>query len=344
MLIFASGAFGLLARGETHITRAVFNHLVLGVGAGLVLMVTAALIDYRKLQPYAIGIFVTALIATCLVFVPGIGMEHGGGKRWINFGFGTFQPAELLKLAGIILSAAYFSAIGVRTQTLKWGVGGLCAIMALPVLLLVLQPDMGTLGVVCIGICTVFFVAGARFHHIATLIVIGFLLIGILAVFRPYVRDRIVTFVNPAHNSQSEGYQIRQSLIAIGSGGMTGRGFGQGIQKFTYLPEPMGDSIFAVIGEELGFVGSVVFIIGFLLLCLRGYSVAARAPDAFGLYLGVGIATYLSAEAFINIGAMLGVVPLTGIPLTFVSQGGSAMIVSLLSAGILLNISRARKG
>jgi cell division protein FtsW len=156
------------------------------------------------------------------------------------------------------------------------------------------------------------------------------------------VRDRIVTFFYPAEGQQAQAYQIKQSLIAIGSGGITGRGFGQGIQKFTYLPEPMGDSIFAVAGEELGFAGAFFIVFLFTAFALRWYGIAARAPDLFGALLAVGISTYLASEAFVNIASMLGVAPLTGIPLTFISQGGSAMLASLGSAGILLSISRRR--
>ena len=164
-------------------------------------------------------------------------------------------------------------------------------------------------------------------------------LAGILYL-KPHARDRVATFMNPSQNQQASGYQIRQSLIAVGSGQLLGRGFGQGVQKFTYLPEPMGDSVFAVAAEELGFVGAVGIIFVFLSFALRGFAIASGASDFFGGLLAVGISTYLIGEAFINIAAMLGVAPLTGIPLTFVSQGGTAMLVSLASAGILFNISR----
>ncbi|HWP61446.1 MAG TPA: FtsW/RodA/SpoVE family cell cycle protein, partial [Candidatus Paceibacterota bacterium] len=227
--------------------------------------------------------------------------------------------------------------------TLTYGLGGLAAILAAPAILLILQPDLGTLGVVVIGVCSVFFAAGARFRDALIFLLVGILCLGVLVVVKPYVRDRVMTFFHPAQGQQAEGYQIKQSLIAVGSGGLFGRGIGQGIQKFTYLPEAMGDSIFAVAGEELGFAGSVVLILLFLALALRGFSMSARAPDAFGALLGIGIASYLASEAFINIASMTGLAPLTGIPLTFVSQGGSAMLVSLASAGILLNVSRSRR-
>lgn len=341
-MIFASAAFGLLARGATHMSSVVFNHLVLGVGLGLVALIVGATVDYRKWKQLAPYLFGLAVVATASVFIPYIGLEHGGGKRWIEILGMSLQPSEGLKVAAVIMAAAFFSAIRGKTTTFTYGLGGLAAILALPVLILIMQPDIGTLSIACIGVGSIFFAAGASWKQIAAVVVVGLLALTMLTLVRPYMRDRVMTFLNPAQGQQAESYQIRQSLIAIGSGGFFGRGFGQGIQKFTYLPEPMGDSIFAVAGEEIGFIGAVVIVLLFLGFALRGYSVAAHAPDLFGSLLAVGLSTYLTAEAFINIAAMLGVAPLTGIPLTFVSQGGSAMLASLGAAGILLNISRHR--
>ncbi len=341
-LIFASAAFGLLARGAESMSSVAFNHLVLGVGVGTILLVIGAHIDYRRWRPFAPYLFLLALLVTALVFVPQIGVMHGGGRRWIYILNFSLQPSEGLKITGIMLAAAYFAMIKTKISDIRFGLGGLFAILAGPAILLILQPDMGTLGVVIAGIGAVFVAAGGRVRDIAIALCIAILTIALVASVRPYVRDRVMTFLNPSQGQQAESYQIKQALVAIGSGGFLGRGLGQGIQKFTYLPEPMGDSIFAVAGEELGFVGAVVLILLFLGVALRGFTISARAPDLFGTYLGVGISCYLIGEAFINIAAMLGIAPLTGIPLTFVSQGGSAMLVALASAGILLNISRTR--
>ena len=341
-MIFASAAFGLLARGAHGISSAVFNHLVLGVGLGSIALLAMTAIDYRLWQRYAPYIFGIAIVLTLLVFIPHIGAEHGGGKRWIIIAHASFQPSEALKIASIIIAAAYFSAIKKRVSMFTYGFGGLCAIVAFPALILLLQPDLGTLGVICASVFAVFISAGARWSHILLVIGMAILALLILATFKPYVRDRLETFIDPSRGQQTQSYQVKQSLIAIGSGGITGRGLGQGVQKFTYLPEAMGDSIFAVAGEELGFIGAASIVLLFLAFALRGYSIASNAPDLFGSFLAVGIATYLTSEAFINIASMLSVAPLTGIPLTFISQGGSAMLTSLASAGILLNISRQR--
>lgn len=339
-LVFASAAFGLLARGATHMSSVVFSHLVLGVGLGLIALMIGLSIDHRFWRTYAPHLFVLATVATALVFVPGLGFSHGGGTRWLHIGGFSVQPSEGLKIAAVIAAAAYFSYIKTKVTSFAYGFGGFLAILALPVAILLLQPDTGTLGIIAVSVAAVFFAAGASWKQILASLMIGLVALAMLATFRPYVRDRITTFFNPSENQQAQSYQLRQSLIAIGSGGLAGRGFGQGIQKFTYLPEPMGDSIFAVAAEELGFIGSSIIVLLFLAFALRGYRVATHAPDLFGSLLAVGIATYLAAEAFINIGAMLGAFPLTGVPLTFISQGGTAMLVSLGSAGILLSISK----
>lgn len=342
-MIFASAAFGLLARGQEHMASVAFNHVVLGVGLGLVLLVGATAVNYLSWRRFAPHIFVAALIATALVFVPGVGMEHGGGKRWIIIFGQSFQPTEFLKIATIIMASAFFAANRKHIKTMKYGLGGLAGILALPIILLLLQPDLGTLSIICVPVAAIYLVAGARWRDIAILIATVLVVGGTLIMTMPHARARIMTFMDPSSNQQGSSYQIRQSLIAIGSGGLFGRGFGQGVQKFTYLPEPMGDSIFAVAAEELGFVGAVSIIIAYLLFALRGLRIGAKATDPFGTYLAVGISVYLVGEAFINIAAMLAIAPLTGVPLTFVSQGGSAMLMSLASAGILLAVSRGTK-
>ncbi len=339
-LIFASAAFGLLARGATNITSVVFNHLALGLGGGLIALFAGMHIDARWWRKFAPHIFVFALLFTAAVFIPHIGFAHGGGRRWLNIHGLTLQPSEGLKIASVIMAAAYCAGMRENLKDIRWGLGGILAILAGPAIILLLQPDIGTLGVVTIAVISVFFAAGATWRDLGILAIIALLAIGVLAVYKPYVIDRVTIFLHPASAPQAEGYQMRQALIAIGSGGLLGRGFGQGVQKFTYLPEPMGDSIFAVAAEELGFIGGSLIIIFFLLFALRGFSVGVHSVDPFAGLLAIGISSYLACEAFVNIGAMLGVVPLTGIPLTFVSQGGTAMLASLASAGILLGVSR----
>ncbi len=342
-LVFASAAFGLLARGQGGMSSVVFNHLVLGIGLGIVSLIALATIDYKNWRLFAPYLFAMALVATALVFIPQIGLSHGGGTRWLNVFGVSVQPSEALKITAVMFAAVYFSAVRGRAESFLWGLGGFLGIIAIPTILLFLQPDIGTLSIIWISVFLVYVTAGAKWRDIGIAIIIALIcFVGILYL-KPHARDRVITFIYPSQNQQSSGYQIKQSLIAIGSGQLLGRGFGQGVQKFTYLPEPMGDSIFAVAAEELGFVGAVGIVLVFLGFALRGFTIASGTSDLFGGLLAVGISIYLVSEAFINIAAMLGVAPLTGIPLTFVSQGGSAMLVSLASAGILLNISRHRR-
>jgi cell division protein FtsW len=209
--------------------------------------------------------------------------------------------------------------------------------------LLIKQPDTDNFLMIVFSGMAIFLVSGGRWRYILILIITALISVGVLAMTRPYVMQRITTFLNPSENAQGSGYQIQQSLIAIGSGGMFGRGFGQSIQKFNFLPEPIGDSIFAVEAEEFGFIGACILIFLYVLFALRGLKIASKVPDLFGRLLVVGIVIMIVAQAFVNIGAMLGVLPLSGITLPFVSHGGTSLFITLLEVGIVLSISKSQK-
>jgi len=208
---------------------------------------------------------------------------------------------------------------------------------------LYLQSDTGTFVVIAAAALAMFIASGGLWRHIVGFGALGVAALWILTLVRPYTQERLLTFLNPERDPLGAGYQIQQSLIAIGSGEVFGRGFGQSIQKFTYLPEPTGDSIFAVAAEEFGFVGGMIIISAFLVFAFRGLAIARKAPDYFGGLLVLGIVILIVSQSFTNIGSMLGVLPLTGLPLLFVSHGGSALFFALLSVGIILNISKYRK-
>jgi cell division protein FtsW len=340
-VVFLSAALGQLARGTNSITSLLFNHMVLGIGAGAVLLIIASRFPYRRYITAAPYLYGVSIFLTALTLIPQISLATKGAQRWLILGPLSLQPAEFLKIGTIFLAAAYLTAHRSKLSSWKFGLGGLLAILLIPSALLLKQPDTGTLIVIGATTVAMFIAAGMRWRHLGALLGIAICTFAILAIFRPYIRDRMMTYLHPSNDQQASGYQIKQSLIAIGSGGIFGRGLGQGVQKFSYLPEPMSDSIFAVAGEEFGFVGSIVIIGLFVLFALRGFWIAARAPDQFGALVAVGIVTYIAGEALLNIGAMLGVLPLTGIPLIFISHGGSAMLVALGAAGVLLNISSA---
>jgi len=342
--IFLSASLGLLAKGRVSFSSIAFNQFFLGIVLDTGALFIASRINYKLWHKYSPYIFGFSVLATFMVFLPGVGMSWGGASRWVHIGPVTFQPVELLKIGSVIFVAHYLShhARSVATKSffgiLSLGVGIL--MVAVPLLL---QPDTGSLVVIVLAISAMFFISGLRWRDVGILLFTGLMALVLLAFMRPYVFDRITTFLHPGDDAQGSGYQVKQSLIAIGSGGVLGRGFGQSVQKFNYLPEPIGDSIFAVYAEEFGFVGSVLLLLVFLAMAIRMYYIAIRAPDLLGALLVAGFATLIVVQSFFNIAAMLGVVPLSGLPLIFVSHGGTALAATLLGLGIALNVSRYRK-
>lgn len=343
LFIFTSASLGLLARNGADFSSVAFNQIFLGLFLGSLSLIILSKIDYKVWNKYAFYIFLGSLVLTALVFVPGLGFLHGGAKRWLLIGPFSFQPAEVLKLGFVIYFSAWLAGVKTKITDLKFGVLPLCVILGISGVLLLLQPDTGTLLVLIITALGMLLVAGGKWQHILGLIgvmIIGFL---ILMSYKPYLKERVETFMNPSDDPQNSGYQIQQSLIAVGSGQTLGRGFGQSIQKFESLPEPIGDSIFAVFAEEWGFVGSVFLLTLFLAFTLRGFRIAGRAPTSFGRLLVIGIIMLIITQSFINIASMIGVAPLTGMPLIFVSKGGTALFFALASIGIVLNVSKHRK-
>ncbi|OGG47649.1 hypothetical protein A3D66_01150 [Candidatus Kaiserbacteria bacterium RIFCSPHIGHO2_02_FULL_50_9] len=341
--VFTSASLGLLSRVDgAHFARTAFTQAFLGIGLGFVGLLTAINIRYRFWRKYALLIFIAALIATSLVFVPGLGFSSGGATRWIHIGPLSWQPAEFLKLAFVIYLAAWLSGARGKVQHFRSSIIPFLLITAFTGTLLLLEPDTGTFMVIVTAGLAMLIAAGVRWRDIAILVCVVLIGLAGLAATRPYIKDRIVTFIDPMHDPQGSSYQLQQSLIAVGSGGLLGRGFGLSVQKFSYLPEPSGDSIFAVAAEEFGFLGSITLVGLFLLLGLQGLKVAARAPDTFGGLLAVGIVILIVSQSFINIASMVGVLPLTGLPMLFISHGGTAMLFGLFEIGILLNISKYR--
>ena len=304
--------------------------LVLGLVACFILMRT----DYHVLHIFALPLLVGTLVLLAGVFIPGIGIHALGARRWINMGVFVIQPAELAKLTLIIYLSAWFSFKESKRFV------GFMLLVAVLVGLVVLEPDLGT-SIILTGIAVLmYFFSGARIYQF--LLLIPALLISVLglAVFSPYRLRRITTFLNPESDPLGASYQIRQVILALGSGGWFGVGIGKSRQKYEYLPEANTDSIFAIIGEELGFVGATAIILCFLFLVWRGFRIAKRAPDAFGRYLAAGITSWIAIQAVVNLASMVALVPLTGVPLPLVSYGGSSLIILLSGIGILANISR----
>lgn len=343
LFILISASMGLLTREGPAFYNTIFQQIISGVGVGLILLYFTSKIDYKAWKKFALPFFIFSFLLTIAVFAPHIGFDSGGARRWIKLGPLFFQPSEILKFGFIVYLSSWIVSRKSEIKSFKFGFLPFVAITAFVSLLLILEPDIGTLGVLAISSMLLFFLGGGKFTQLAVLMLLGIGLLILLVKIEPYRMDRITTFLNPSQDVKGIGYQLRQSLIALGSGGVLGRGFGMSIQKFNYLPEPIGDSIFAVFGEEFGFIGSVFLIGLFLFFLYRGFSIALRAPDDFGRMLGAGIVILIIVESFVNIGAMIGVLPLTGVPLLFVSRGGSAMAITLAEIGVLLNISKYSK-
>ncbi|MFC1632821.1 putative lipid II flippase FtsW [Patescibacteria group bacterium] len=316
------------------------SQLINGVLIGVILFALVTRINYRFWKKIAPWMLVITLVLLIAVFIPGIGFSSGGAARWISVGPLFFQPAELAKLTFVLYLAAWLDSRGQEVKGFSTGFIPFIASVIVVAALILLQPDLGTLLVILMAAITMYFVAGAKYSHLAIIGTggIGFLFLAIkLAPFR---LARFAVFLNPELDPQGIGFQINQALLAIGSGGLLGMGLGHSRQKFNFLPEVAGDSIFAVIAEELGFIRSILLILLFIFLAYKGYKIAKSAPDNFGRFVAVGITTWLIAQAFINIAGITSLMPLTGIPLPFVSYGGSALVIALVSAAILFNISR----
>jgi cell division protein FtsW len=341
--IFSSASLGLLAKESSNYSSVAFSQTVLGLFLGTIALILASRLDYKIWKKWAFYLLGLAVVLNILVLFPSIGFEHGGARRWLSVGGLSFQPSEILKFAFIIYFAAWATGAKERMKSFKWGFLPLVVLLGLCGGLLLLQPDTDTFMVILATGMAMFIAAGGQWKQVLLIILAGVVGVAFLAVSRPYVMQRIQTFINPTSDALGASYQIQQSLIAIGSGGLFGTGFGQSVQKFTYLPEPVGDSIFAVAAEEFGFVGSVLLIAIFVLFAIRGLKIAANVPDAFGRLTVTGIVIMIISQAFVNIGAMLGLLPLSGITLPFVSHGGTSLFISLFEIGVILSISKTQK-
>lgn len=340
--LFSSAALGLLARANGSPWKIALTQIVLGLLPGLLALLALRFTPPKTLLKLVVPFYAFCIFLTLLVFVPHIGVTINGATRWIDLGFTTFQPSEFLKIAVILMFAAYLSHIKEGVREIKKGLLGFGLIVGVPCGLLLLQPNTSTVLIIGATTAVLYFLAGAPLRDFAAIAVVTVLCLTVLVFMRPYLMNRVVTFIHPSHNAHTAGYQIQQSLIAIGSGGLLGRGFGQSVQKFNYLPEPVGDSIFAVYGEEFGFVGTVLLVILFVAFAMRGLMIAAEAATVFGSLAVTGLTLLITFSAFLNIGAMLGILPLTGLPLPFISHGGTALMASLASVGIILNVAAHR--
>ncbi|MDQ6786238.1 MAG: putative lipid II flippase FtsW [Acidobacteriota bacterium] len=312
-----------------------FGFTVLGLAA----MYATSRIDYHRFENKTIAYGVLAVTMILLVAVFGF-PSINGARRWIRFPGASFQPSEIAKIALPIFLAYYLTKNEDLVGELKETVLPCASALILLGALIMLEPDLGTTMVLCAIFVTVYFAAGAKWLHIISTVG-ALLLVGVsFLVFSPWRMKRLLAFMNPWENSADGSYQVVQGLYAIGSGGILGEGFAKGQQKLFYLPYPYSDFIFAVVGEELGLIGTLAVVLAFAFLLWRGARAALGAPDRFGVLLGIGIVTGIIVQALFNISVVISILPAKGIPLPFISYGGSSIVVTLAAVGILLNISQ----
>lgn len=317
------------------------HQIIFGAGLGFLALFFFSRLNHNHLKKLALPFLLFAVILLILVFVPQIGYRSGGANRWINVFNFSFQPSEFAKLAIIIYLASWLESKKDKIKNpamlvlfLFWLglIGGL----------VLMEPDMGTFLIICAIALGMYFSAGGKIKTLAIMVLVGVIAVGALIAAEPYRRQRFASFLNPTSDTAGQGYQLNQALITIGSGGVFGLGLGKGIQKYNYLPETIGDSVFAIVSEELGFVGASAVLLLYLIWTLSGLKLASMVKHAYGGYLILGVIIWIGLQAFINTLGILGLIPFTGIPLPFISYGGSALLIELAAVGVVANIARAK--
>lgn len=315
------------------------HQVLFGLIPGLVVCFAAYKISLSFLKEKSLWIYLGNIGLVTLTFLPVTGLQLGGSSRWINLGVVAFQPSEFLKISVVLYFAFCLSRMKIKrdlTNLIPF------FIVLIPVIvLLYFQPDISSLGLICATIALMYFISGTPIWHSVSILLLGISSLLALIKIAPYRMNRFLVFLNPEIDPMGIGYQLKQSLIAVGSGGIFGRGLGLSRQKFGFLPHAMSDSIFPILAEEAGFIGSVILILLFLSLLWKGLNISKSSSDRFSKLVAFGLTTWIVIQAFINIGSMTGALPLTGIPLPFISYGGSHFIAELTAVGILLNISKS---
>ena len=343
-LIILSSASVVLSQNESNQSYLFLKHqLIYGFGLGLIGFLIFQRINYKYWKKFAFPLIILSLILLSLVFIPQFGYEDGGANRWIKIGNFSLQPFEFVKLFFIVYLSALLSKKEKTDQVIKKSFIPISIILGSIIILLYLQPNISAIGIIILLCGLIYFLADMKISYI--LAATGVALIGFFALINTaaYRMNRLTIFLHPELDPQGLGYQMNQALLAIGSGGLFGLGLGHSIQKWKYLPEPIGDSIFAIIAEELGLIGAGILVILFALLAWRGIKIAKDAPDKFGFLLASGITSWFFFQAFINMAVISRLMPLTGMPLPFISYGGSSMVASLIGVGVLINISKYSK-
>jgi cell division protein FtsW len=308
--------------------------------AGVVMCVLVMRVDYHRWRPLALPALAASVLLLLLVLVPGVGMNVNGASRWLGYGPFSLQPSELAKLTVLLFLADLLARRAAWMHDLQLTLVPVTVVFGGIAVLLMLQPNLGTTLVLGAIVLAVLYVAGTPILPLGVLGAAGGLVATGLALAAPYRRERVLAFLDPWKDYQDTGYQNIQSLVGIASGGITGTGLGQSRAKWGFLPYAHTDFIFAIIGEELGLIGALIVVALFVALCILGARAAVLAPDRFGMLVAAGVTVWFGVQAFVNIGAVIGILPITGVPLPFVSYGGSSLVFSMVAAGLLLNVAR----
>ena len=339
-MVFSSST--AIAASYEHDPAYFFKRQVAYLVVGLVLAYAAYRVDYRKLRGLAPGLVIFTFVLLVAVMVPHVGYATGGARRWLGFHAISFQPSELGKLALVLFLAAKLSQLGEGIRSLSKGVVPALFVTLLLAAPVFAEPDMGTASLYVFIAVAVLFTAGARIEHLIMCALVMLPGAAILIGSSAYKRARIFAFLNPWKDPQNTGYHTVQSLLALGSGGLVGLGLGASRQKYFYLPEAYTDYIFAVLGEELGLLGCITVIALFVVFAVRATSLAIKAPDRFGMLLAMGCTFTIVIQAFVNIGVVTSSWPVTGVPLPFMSYGGTSLVVSLVAVALIANVGRHR--
>ncbi len=319
------------------------RQIFFGLIPGFILCLILSKLPIDLLKRLGSIIYLFSIFLLVLVYVPGIGTTFGtGSKSWLNIGDFSFQPAEFIKFGFILFYATLVDRHIRNVSNFFSGFVPALLFGLIPVVMILLQPDVGTASVLLTVVIILLYISGARILHLGVLFLVSIIILSFLIVSTPYRVNRFVSFMNPELDPSGIGYQVNQAELAIGSGGLVGLGYGHSRQKFEYLPEVHGDSIFAIIGEELGFIVSIVVIFVYTTITLRAIRITKRLDDMYSRLVMMGIVSWFSVQAFLNIGGIIGALPLTGVPLPFISHGGTSLLVSLMGVGVLINVSRNR--
>ncbi|HUA08122.1 MAG TPA: putative lipid II flippase FtsW [Candidatus Acidoferrales bacterium] len=340
MVFSASSAVALL---EHHDVAYYAKRQIVWLVVGLAIAYGAYRIDYHQLKRAAPYVLIFSLLALFAALVPHVGFSVNGARRWIGASSLSFQPSEFAKLALVIYLAAMLASRGERIVSLVRGLFPLCIPVAVMAVLILKEPDMGTASLIVMIAFTMFFAAGARVTHLIAILLATTPAVLIELLANPYQRSRVLAFINPWADAQNYGFHIVQSLLALGSGGIFGAGLGGSRAKFFYLPEQYTDFIFSVLGEELGLIGTLAVVILFIVFGYRAIKIAIAAPDRFGFFLAIGCMAIIVIQAFVNIGVVTSSWPVTGVPLPFISFGGSSLIVNLVAVALIANVGRGQR-